>query len=75
MKQGWYQVLYFEWFACKNVYSIEEKHGENYFTVFSLVGAKVYISSKDIYDSSLIQTYYPKTDMNNIGKPVTEYNN
>jgi len=60
-------------FACKNVYSIEEKHGENYFTVFSLVGAKVYIASKDIYDSNLIQTYYPKTDMTNIGRPVTEY--
>lgn len=55
------------------VHSIEEKHGENYFTVFALKGPRVYIASKDIYDSKIIRNYFPKTDMNRIGKPVTEY--
>lgn len=55
------------------VHTIEEKHGENYFTVFTLKGPRVYIASKDIYESSIIPNYYPKTDIKRVGKPVTEY--
>ena len=59
-------------FKPNSVHSIEEKHGENYFTVFALKGPRVYIASKDIYESHTIQNYYPKTDINSIGKPTTE---
>jgi hypothetical protein len=60
-------------FHLKAVQSIEEKHGENYFTVFALKGTKVYIASRDIYESRLIQNYWSKTEMNRVSKPVTEY--
>jgi hypothetical protein len=61
-------------FKLHAVHSIEEKHGENYFNVFALKGPRVIIASKDIYESRLIQTYWSKTDMQRISKPVTEYN-
>ena len=54
------------------VHTIEEKHGDNYFTVFALKGPRVCIASIDIYESNIIQNYYPKTKMNSINKPVTE---
>jgi len=60
-------------FQPKAVQSIEEKHGENYFTVFALKGPRVYIASKDIYESNMIQYNWYKTDMKRIGKPVTEW--
>jgi hypothetical protein len=60
-------------FQPKAVQSIEEKHGENFFTVFALKGPRVYIASKDIYESNMIQYNWYKTDMKRIGKPVTEY--
>jgi hypothetical protein len=60
-------------FKLHAVHSIEEQHGEHYFTVFALKGPRVHISSKDIYESRLIQSYWSKTDMKRIGKPVTEY--
>jgi hypothetical protein len=60
-------------FQPKFVQTIEEKHGENYFTVFALKGPRVHIASKEIYESRMIQYHWSKTDMNRIGKPVTEY--
>jgi hypothetical protein len=62
-------------FKPKAVHTIEEKSetGEHYFTVFALKGSSVIIASKDIYDSHMIQNYWPKSDMKRIGKPVTEY--
>jgi hypothetical protein len=61
-------------FGCKNVYTIEEQSGEYYFTVFALKGSSVLIASSDIIESRLIQTYYPKTNIHGIHKPVTELN-
>ena len=52
--------------------TIEEKHGNNFLTVFALKGPRVYIASHDIFKSSHISNYYPKTDMYSIAKPVTE---
>ena len=60
-------------FKLHAVHSIEEQHGEYFFTVFALKGPRVHIASTDIYESRLIQTYWSKTDMKRIGKPVTEY--
>jgi hypothetical protein len=61
-------------FKLHAVHSIEEQHGENFFNVFALKGPRVIIASTDIYESRLIQTYWSKTDMKRISKPVTEYN-
>jgi hypothetical protein len=62
-------------FKLNAVHTIEEKSdsSEHYFTVFALKGSKVHIASSDIYESRLIQSYWPKTEINRIGKPVTEY--
>jgi len=60
-------------FKLHAVHSIEEQHGEHHFTVFTLKGPRVHIASKDIFESRLIQTYWSKTDMKRVGKPVTEY--
>ena len=54
------------------IHTIEEKHGNNFLTVFALKGPRVYIASQDIFKSSHISNYYPKTNMRSIAKPVTE---
>jgi len=54
------------------VHTIEEKHGNNFFTVFALKGPRVFIASNDIFISSYISNYFPKTNMHSIVKPVTE---
>jgi hypothetical protein len=61
----------------KTILTIEQKSeaSDNYFTVFATKGSKVHIASKEIYDSNYIQSYWPTTDMNRIGKPVTEWRN
>ena len=60
-------------FKSNAVHTIEEKHGENYLTVFTLKGTKVLIASKDIYESGDIQKHWSKTNMLQIRKPITEY--
>ena len=60
-------------FKPKFVQTIEEKHGEKYFTVFALKGSRVLIASTEIYESRMIQYHWSKTEMNRIVKPVTEY--
>ena len=62
-------------FKMKAVHTIEEKSetSENYFTVFALKGNKVTVASTDIFQSRLIQNYWPSTEIGRVSKPVTEY--
>jgi len=62
-------------FNLKAVHAIEEQYDESeyYFTVFSLKGSSVHIASKDIVESGIIQYNWTKTNINNVNKPVTEW--
>jgi hypothetical protein len=62
-------------FKLRSVHSIEEQYESEplYTTVFSLKGSSVYIASKDIIESGIIQYNWSKTNMNNVKKPVTEW--
>jgi hypothetical protein len=62
-------------FQAKYVLTIEEQYEQTdtWFTVFTLKSGKVHIASSDIYKSFPIKYHWPKTEMNRIGKPVTEY--
>jgi len=62
-------------FQPKYVLTIEERYEQSntWFTVFTLKGPRVHVASTDIYKSNMIKYNWPKTEMNRIGKPVTEY--